>query len=97
MHNLICQEAITDSLLIEYDNDGKVEDNENDYGEFDIMLFDNEFSNKDIVQSDQRQQKLEVRGIIVDALFGVHTLNNGVFALHLKNIYIHLNIIYFFW
>lgn len=54
------------------------------------MLFDNEFSNKDIVQSDQRQQMLVVRDIIVDALFGVHTLNNGVFALHLKKKYIFI-------
>lgn len=69
----MCQEAVIDSLLIEYDNDSTVEDNENDCREFGIMLFDNGFSNKDInhiTQSDQRQRMLEVRDIIVDALFG---------------------------
>lgn len=63
-----------DSLLIEYDNNGTVEDNENDYGEFDIMLFDNEFSNKDIVQSDRRQQMLEVRDISLSMHYLGHIL-----------------------
>ena len=74
LHNFIGQDAIMDSLLIEYDNNGTVEDNENDYGEFDIMLFDNEFSNKDIVQSDRRQQMLEVRDISLSMHYLGHIL-----------------------
>lgn len=42
LHNFICQEEIIDNLFVEYDIEGAMRDDENDYDEDDAMSSDNE-------------------------------------------------------